>query len=293
MQFDTWTKALAELPIDCVAVGVHDDGELTPEAKALDLRCREKLSRLMKRGDFSGKAGRNLAGHRSRRHPRRTRAAGGPGRQGPVFERRESRARPGAARSAPAIAAATRTRVTSLALALPRPAAKLLSDERLGRAVAELAGHTLYRVNDLKSGKKPRAHALTRVVVAATGQGGAGRQEGLRPGHGARRRRRADAQSRQPARQRLHAYLPRQDRRGPREDPQVAQGEGARPARDQAREDGLLPRGHAGQRRAAALHRHRTQAPRAPRARRWCWSARASPSTPAASRSRIRRPWTR
>jgi len=57
MQFETWTKALAELPVDCVAVGVQDDGELTPEAKTLDLRCREKLSRLMKRGDFSGKPG--------------------------------------------------------------------------------------------------------------------------------------------------------------------------------------------------------------------------------------------
>src|SRR3954471_14776192 len=55
MQFETWTKPLAELPIDCVAVGVHDDGELTPEAKTLDLRCREKLSRLLKRGDFAGK----------------------------------------------------------------------------------------------------------------------------------------------------------------------------------------------------------------------------------------------
>ena len=43
MQFEIWTKALAELPIDCVAVGVHDDGELTTEARALDLRCREKL----------------------------------------------------------------------------------------------------------------------------------------------------------------------------------------------------------------------------------------------------------
>ena len=59
MQFETWTKPLAELPIDCVAVGVHDDGELTPEAKILDLRCREKLSRLLKRGDFGGKPGEN------------------------------------------------------------------------------------------------------------------------------------------------------------------------------------------------------------------------------------------
>ena len=33
MQFETWTKALAELPVDCLAVGVHDDGELTAEAQ--------------------------------------------------------------------------------------------------------------------------------------------------------------------------------------------------------------------------------------------------------------------
>ena len=57
MQFDTWTKALAELPVDCVAVGVHEEGELTAEARTLDLRCREKLSRLLKRGDFTGKTG--------------------------------------------------------------------------------------------------------------------------------------------------------------------------------------------------------------------------------------------
>src|ERR1044072_4625923 len=57
MHFETWTKALAELQIDCVAVGVHDDGELTAEARTLDLRCREKLSRLTKRGDFTGKPG--------------------------------------------------------------------------------------------------------------------------------------------------------------------------------------------------------------------------------------------
>jgi leucyl aminopeptidase len=66
-----------------------------------------------------------------------------------------------------AISAATRTRITSLALALPRPATKVLSDERLGRAVAEITGHTLYRVNDLKSAKKPRPHALERVIVVA------------------------------------------------------------------------------------------------------------------------------
>jgi leucyl aminopeptidase len=167
MQFETWTKALAELPVDCVAVGVHDDGELTPEAKALDLRCREKLSRLMKRGDFPGKPGESwlltdLEGVRAERVL--LIGLGPKGQSG----KQELTRRAWRRATNTAISAATRTRVTSLALALPRPAAKALSDERLGRSVAELVGNTLYRVNDLKSGKKPRPHALARVVVATS-----------------------------------------------------------------------------------------------------------------------------
>ena len=160
MQFEIWTKALAELTVDCVAVAVHEDGELSAEARALDLRCREKLSRLVKRGDFTAKPGEtwlvtDLEGIRAERvllvglaKPEVTRKAW----------RRAAAA---------AVGAATRTKVASLALALPRPALKALSDERFGRAVAEVTGNTLYRINDLKSTKKPRAHALARVVVAA------------------------------------------------------------------------------------------------------------------------------
>jgi leucyl aminopeptidase len=167
MQFETWTKALAELPVDCIAVGVQDDGELTPEAKTLDLRGREKLSRLMKRGDFSGKPGESwlltdLEGIRAERVLLVGLGAKGATSDGPITRKAWRRA------VITAISAATRTRVASLALALPRPAAKALSDERLGRSVAEYVGNTLYRVNDLKSAKKPRPHALSRVVVAAS-----------------------------------------------------------------------------------------------------------------------------
>src|SRR5689334_4476290 len=167
MQFEIWTQGLAELSVDCLAVGVHDDGELTPEAKTLDLRCREKLSRLMKRGDFSGKPGESwlvtdLEGISAERVLLIGLGAKGQSGKGELTRKAWRRA------VVSAISAATRTRVTSLALALPRPAAKALSDERLGRSVAELVGNTLYRVNDLKSGKKPRPHALTRVVVAAS-----------------------------------------------------------------------------------------------------------------------------
>ncbi len=167
MQFETWTQPLAELPVDCVAVAVHDDGELSAEAKTLDLRCREKLSRLVKRGDFTAKPGEtwlvtDLEGVRAERVllvGLGARNAGGK----EDLSRKAWRRAVGAA-----VSAATRTRIASLALALPRPGLKALSDERFGRAVAEVAGNTLYRVNDLKSAKKPRAHALARVVVPAT-----------------------------------------------------------------------------------------------------------------------------
>ena len=176
MQFETWTKALAELPVDCVAVGILEDGELTPEAKALDQRCAEKLSRLTKRGDFSGKAGEtwlvaDLQGLQAERV-----LLVGLGAKSDMTRRAWRRA------VVASLGAATRTRITSLALALPRPAVKVLSDERLGRAVAELTGNTLYRVNDLKTGKKPRAHALTRVVVAAQGKAAQAIDKGFKQG---------------------------------------------------------------------------------------------------------------
>ncbi len=165
MQFEIWTKSLADLPIDCIAVGVHDDGELSPEAKALDVRGREKLARLLKRGDFTGKPAETwLIDYEGIRAERVLLVGLGP----KASASRDEISRKAWRRAvSAAISAATRTRITSLALALPRPATKLLSDERLGRAVAEITGHTLYRVNDLKSAKKPRPHTLARVVVAA------------------------------------------------------------------------------------------------------------------------------
>ncbi|HEV7608619.1 MAG TPA: leucyl aminopeptidase [Steroidobacteraceae bacterium] len=166
MQFEIWTKGLAELPVDCVAVGVHDDGDLAAEAKVLDLRAREKLSRLVKRGDFTAKLGETwlIADFEGIRAERVLLVGLGPKSSPSKVELTRKAWR--RAISA-AVGAAVRTRVASLALALPRPAAKLLNDERFGRAVAEVTGHTLYRVNDLKSSKKPRTQALARVVVAA------------------------------------------------------------------------------------------------------------------------------
>jgi leucyl aminopeptidase len=177
MQFETWTKGLPDLATECVAVGVHEDGELTAEARVLDQRCREKISRLLKRGDFSGKTGESwllaeLEGLRAERV-----LLVGLGSKSTELTRKAWRA---AVRAT--INAAARTRCTALALALPRPATKLLSDERLGRAVAEITGHALYRTNDQKSAKKPRPHALARVIVVAPGKSAQAIQKGFNQG---------------------------------------------------------------------------------------------------------------
>mgnify|MGYP005825665541 CR=1 FL=1 len=124
MQFDIWTKGVSELTADCIAVGVHEDGALTPEARQLDLRCREKISRLLKRGDFSAKAGETwLLGDLDGVRAERVLLVGlGPLRKdGDGFTRKAWRA---AVRAA--LNAALRTRVATLALALQRPAPKLL-----------------------------------------------------------------------------------------------------------------------------------------------------------------------
>ncbi|MDF3020556.1 MAG: Leucyl aminopeptidase [Steroidobacteraceae bacterium] len=177
MQFETWTKNLADLSTDCVAVGVHEDGELSAEARVLDQRTGQKISRLLKRGDFAGKAGEtwllaDLEGIGAERV-----LLVGLGNKSTDLTRKSWRA---AVRAA--INAAARTRCSALALALPRPAAKLLTDERLGRAVAEVTGHALYRTNDLKSAKKARPHALTRVVVAAPAKAAQAIQKGFTQG---------------------------------------------------------------------------------------------------------------
>ncbi len=164
MQFETWTKAPADLTIDCLAVGVHDDGELSAEARALDQRCGEKLSRLVKRGDFHSKLGEtwlvtDLEGIRAERV-----LLVGVGAKGEPSRKAWRRA------LAAAITACSRTRVTALGLALPRPSARNLPDERLGRAVAEVTGNSLYKINDLKSAKKPKPTTLARVVLVASGK---------------------------------------------------------------------------------------------------------------------------
>jgi leucyl aminopeptidase len=159
MEFGVWTKGLASLAVDCLVVGVFEETELGGEAKSVDTACGGRLQRLLARGDFTGRTGDTLLVTEVTELPARRVLLVGLGARAQLSRRTWRRA------WGNALAALGRTRIASVALALDRPAARELDDYYFGRAVAEIAGAALYRINDLKTGKKPAAAALKKVLA--------------------------------------------------------------------------------------------------------------------------------
>ena len=159
MEFGVWTKSLATLGVECLVLGVFEEGELSGEARSVDNACGGRLKKLLDRGDFAGRAGDTLlVGDLPGLSASRVLLTGLGTKK--LFQRKSWRR---ACQSA--LAALARTRIGSCAIAIDRPEAKQLDDYYLGRQIAELTGAALYRVNDLKSAKKPAPPALKRVLA--------------------------------------------------------------------------------------------------------------------------------
>ncbi len=166
MRFEVWTKDLNRLGVDCVVVGVFEGGELPDETRLVDKAGGGRIGSLVKRGDFAGRLGdTQLIGELPGLRATRVLLVGQGSRTG--LNRKAWR------RSIHAsVSALARTRIGSAALALARPAASELDDYWFARATAEVTAAALYRVNDLKSARKPRPVALGRLLagpVAASG----------------------------------------------------------------------------------------------------------------------------
>ena len=166
MRFEVWTKDAGRLGVDCLVAGVFEGGDLPEETRQLDKASGGRIAALVQRGDFAGRLGdtmlvTDLKGLRATRVLLTGQGA------------RAGHGRKAWRRSVlSAITALARTRIGSAAFALARPAASDLDDYWFARATAEIAAVALYRVNDLKSGKKPKPAALDRLVagpVAASG----------------------------------------------------------------------------------------------------------------------------
>jgi leucyl aminopeptidase len=159
MEFGVWSKGLSTLAVDCLVVGIFEETELSAEAAAVDAACGGRVKQLLTRGDFTGRAGETLlvADLSGLRASRVLLTGLGARKQ---FQRKSWRKA-----WAAAAVALLRTRIGSCAVALARPPARELDDYYFGRAVAEIASAALYRVNDLKTGKKPAPGALGKVLA--------------------------------------------------------------------------------------------------------------------------------
>jgi leucyl aminopeptidase len=157
MKYEAYSGKATSARGDCLVVGVHEEHRLGEQARLVDKACGGRLMGLLKRGDFSGRAGETLL------LPEITGLGGkrlllvglGAARQ---YQRRHWKRALGAA-----VAALLRTRLGSAVIALDRPEGPGLDHYTLARAAAECVGAGLYRINDLKSGRRPRPYALTRV----------------------------------------------------------------------------------------------------------------------------------
>ena len=166
MQFEVWTKGLATLAVDCIVLGVFEEGELTDEAQSLDSASAGKLKKLLARGDFPGRQGETLL------------VTDLPGVQASRILLTGLGTKKSFARKqwrkawAAAVTAIARTRIASVAVAIERPDPKELDDYYLGRGIAEIVGSGLYRVNDLKTTKKPKSPALQRILAGPVAKSG-------------------------------------------------------------------------------------------------------------------------
>lgn len=175
MEFGVWTKGLASLPVDCLVLGVFEEAELGPEARGVDAACGERLKKLLTRGDFAGRSGDTLLVSDLPGIAASHLLLTGLGPRKQLSRKAWRKAWTAAA------TAITRTRIASCAVALDRPDGRQLDDYYLGRAVAEIAGTVLYRINDLKTARKPPAPALKKVL-AGPARKAAAMQRGLTHG---------------------------------------------------------------------------------------------------------------
>jgi leucyl aminopeptidase len=165
MHLDVFSRGLAGLKVDCIIVGVFDGGALSPAAREVDRAARGALTRLVERGDLTGRSGelQMLPELRGVAAPRVLVAGLGKNVSRPSWRRA----------CLAALAAVGKTRARSAALALERPPRRELDDLHFGRSIAEFLAATLYRVNDLKTGARPPAPQLERLLIGPVKGAGA------------------------------------------------------------------------------------------------------------------------
>ena len=177
IEFEALDRPLASLRSDGLVIGLFDETEWSGAARTVNAALHGRLKSLRAGGDLPARLGEVTVLHEPAGLRAQRLVVAGLGSRA-AFNRRAWRKALGAA-----LGAAVKTGAKHLVLALERPPAAQLDDYYFGRAVAELTGNALYRTNDLKSARKPRPPALSRVSVLAGAAARAELKRGL--AHGA------------------------------------------------------------------------------------------------------------
>ena len=155
---------------------LFDDDEWSGPARAVNTLLKGRLKTLKARGDLPARLGETCLIHDpAGLRVERLLVVG-------LGARKDYQRRAWRKALAAALSVVLRSGASSLAIAIERPAATQLDDYYLGRLVAEATAGALYRTNDLKSGRKPRAPKLSSVQVLATGAERADVRQGLAHG---------------------------------------------------------------------------------------------------------------
>jgi leucyl aminopeptidase len=155
-------RATTRVRTDCVVVGVHDDRELAASAAELDRTLGGRLGRLLRAGDFAGRLAETMLLPEVGSPTASRVLLVGLGARKAWSRRHYKRAVTAAAQ------ALTKSAAREAVFWLTAEAVPDVDAYYRARFVAEAVGHSLYRIPDLKSGRKPPAPKLARVGVRFT-----------------------------------------------------------------------------------------------------------------------------
>jgi leucyl aminopeptidase len=178
MQFQVIKAGSARQRTACAIVGVHEGATLTDAARRLDRAAGGAISRLLRRGDFSGKSADTFPITALRRGPAERILLVGLGPKS-AFGRKAYRRAVFAATQWLAKGAASNA--LSYLAADPVPG---LAPGYAARHAVESVSNALYRIPDLKTGKKPPKAKLSRFGIVVPDAQQEEAERGLRDGRG-------------------------------------------------------------------------------------------------------------
>jgi leucyl aminopeptidase len=178
MQFHATGSSAARQRTACAIVGIHEKAAMTGPARELDRASGGAIRRLLRRGDFAGKAGELLPVLAAGKGPAERILLVGLGPRASYGRKAYRRA------TVVATQWLAKTGAANAMSYLAREPVPGLEPYYAARQAVESVASTLYRIPDLKSARKPPRPRLARFGVAVQSGDLARARRGVRDGRG-------------------------------------------------------------------------------------------------------------